>query len=307
MYYSRLISRIITPAPIVYKLAFVSLWSAVIVSLSLIYLILSPFSNLALSQEVLDSLPELQKIDVIEHLGEQVPLNLAFTDDRDSTVTLAKYFHRGKPVIVVLAYYNCPMLCTLVLNGLTDAINKVSLNPGDDYDIITVSIDPGETSQLARSKKSNQIAGSLENVLDHSWAFLVGDSSQSAGLADVLGFKYYYDTKNKLYAHPAVVFVLTEDAVISRYLYGIQFNDRDLKLSLVEASKGKVGNTIDRLILYCYHYDPQSKGYVVFAANIMKLGGAATLLILSMVLGLLWKRDKMNNARSGHSSERVIK
>jgi len=248
------------------------------------------------AQVVRDSIPELQKIDIVEHPGDTVPLQLAFTDDAGRPVQLAEYFHQGKPVVVTLAYYNCPMLCTVVLNGLSDAVRELDLRPEQDFLMVTVSINPNETAELAAGKRSRYMQALGEQGQNNGWRFLVGDSTQSRALAEAIGFKYYYDEAAKEYAHPAGAFVLTADGVISRYLYGLEFKPRDLKFALIEASEGKIGTTLDRLILYCYHYDPAAKGYVVLAGNIMRLGGLLTLVILTVFLSYLWARERRYRA-----------
>lgn len=248
------------------------------------------------AQVVRDSVPELQKIDIVEHPGDTVPLPLAFTDDAGRPVQLAEYFHQGKPVVVTLAYYNCPMLCTMVLNGVADAVRGLELQPEKDFLMVTVSINPNETVELAAGKRARYMQALGEQGQNNGWRFLVGDSTQSRALAEAIGFKYYYDEATKEYAHPAAAFVLTADGVISRYLYGLEFKPRDLKFALIEASEGKIGTTLDRLILYCYHYDPAAKGYVVLAGNVMKLGGLLTLVILTVFLSLLWARERRYRA-----------
>ena len=236
--------------------------------------------------------PPVSGIDVEEHLGERIPLDLEFTNDEGKKVKLDEYFHQGKPVVIVLAYYNCPMLCTLVLNGLADAVKQTGWTAGKEYKIITVSIDTSETAELADQKRKSYLKYLARPDGDAGWRFHVGEQSQILGLASALGFKYFYVEDRKEFAHPAVVFILSEDGKISRYLYGIQFKERDFRLALVEASEGKVGNTLDRLLLYCFHYDPNAKGYVVMATNVMKLGGVATILLLGIFLAIMWKRDR---------------
>lgn len=248
------------------------------------------------AQVVNDSVSELRRIDVVEHLGQTIPLDLIFTNDAGEKVTLGDYFHHGKPVILVLAYYTCPMLCTVVLNGLSDGVKSLAWFPGREFQMLTVSIDPSETAQLAAGKKSRYLDNFGKKGIENGWRFMVGAESQSKALAEALGFKYYYDTEQQMYAHPAVVFILTEDGRISRYLYGLEYKEHDLRLALLEASRGRIGNTIDRIILYCYHYDPAAKGYVVLASNIMRLGGAATLVILAVFLGTLWVRERFHKA-----------
>lgn len=253
------------------------------------------------AQVVQDSLPELRKIDVVEHLGEMVPLNLIFTNDAGEKVQLGDYFHQGKPVILVLAYYTCPMLCTMVLNGVSDAVKGLQWLPGKEFQILTVSIDPSETPELAAGKKTRYLDNLGKKGIENGWRFFVGAEDQSKALADAVGFQYYWDEEQKMYAHPAVVTILTEEGKISRYLYGLEYKSQDVRLALLEASQGKIGNTIDRLILYCYHYDPTSKGYVAMAGRIMRVGGGITLIVLALVIGTLWARERVKKTAAKHA------
>lgn len=258
-------------------------------------------STSAWAQVVLDSVPELQKIDVIEHLGDTIPLDLHFTNDQGNPVTLRQYFGHGEPVLLNLAYSDCPMLCSVVLDGVTNGVRDMDLRPGKDYQILTVSIDPNETVKTAFGRKHRYGNAVGEMGSPDGWVFLVGDSTQSRALADALGFIYYYDEDLQQYAHPAVTFLLTEDGVISRYLYGLEYEERNLRLGLLEASEGKIGTTIDRIILYCFHYDPDAKGYVAFAGNIMRLGGAITLVLLAAFLGIHWTRERLRHRSGGQA------
>jgi len=246
----------------------------------------------ASAQVVLENTGALGKIDVEEHLGDTIPLDLSFTDETGAPVKLGDFFHEGRPVVLVLGYYECPMLCNLVFNGLVDGVRQLDWRPGEQFRVVTVSIDPSETPQLAQAKKTNYLAALGEGITDSAWKFMVGKDDQIKALADAVGFKYFHDAARDEYAHPAVVFLLTQDGVVSRYLYGIEFNRSDLKLGLLEASEGKLGTTIDRLILYCFHYDPDEESYVVAAGNVMKLGGGVTLLGLGTLLALLWLSDR---------------
>ncbi len=249
-------------------------------------------ANISNSQIIDDDPAQLRGIDIEEHLHDVIPLDFTFIDDEGDSVQLGDYFNNGKPVIIILGYYACPMLCNLVMNGVSDVVNESSLKFGDDYQIVSVSIDPGETEVLASAKKKNYL-NNIDDVKDTgSWDFLTGKEDQSRALADAIGFKYYYDEEKDLYAHAAVLTVLTETGKISRYLYGIKYEKKDFRMAIIEASQGKVGNTIDRIILYCYHYDPDAGGYVIFAGNLMRLSGAITLGILASFLGLLWFREK---------------
>ena len=245
------------------------------------------------AQVVQDNPKQLQGIDVVEHLGDYIPLDLTFVNSEGDSVRLDNYFQQGKPVLLVLAYYECPMLCTLVLNGVTNGLQSLPWMPGKQFQVVTVSIDPNEGPELAAQKKQRYLdALNKPGMQPGGWDFLVGAESQSRALANALGFQYYYDEEQEMWAHPAVIFVLTEDGKISRYLYGIAFKENDLRLALLEASQGKIGNTLDRLILYCYHYNPDSQSYVPFALNLMKVGGIATVLILGVFVGILLIKDK---------------
>ena len=242
-------------------------------------------------QITMDNIPELQKIDVIEHLGDSIPLDLEFINDEGRSVTLEEYFHQGKPVLLTLAYYRCPMLCGLVLKGLTKGVSELDSLPGQQFQMITVSINPEESYTLAAAKKKNHLETLNKPIKKSSWIFLTDSTGNTKKLADALGFIYYYVEDRDEYAHPAVTFVLTEDGIISRYLYGIEYKESDLRLSLLEASRGEIGTTLDRIILYCFHYDPDAGGYVIFAGNLMRIGGVITVLIIGTVLVVLWRKE----------------
>lgn len=238
---------------------------------------------------------ELERIDVVEHPGAMVPGALTFTNDLGQEVTLSGYMQTGRPIILVMAYYECPMLCTMVLNGLSAAAKNLPFTPGREYQILTVSINPRETWQLAAAKKKNYLqAFDVPGAAD-GWHFLTGPEQASRQLADAIGFNYFWDEDQEQYAHPAVVTILTPEGKISRYLYGIEFKTHDLRLALLEASAGRIGSTIDRLLLYCYHYDPEAKGYVVLATNIMKIAGLVTVILLALFLAILWLRDRTSS------------
>ena len=247
--------------------------------------------NLSFGQAIQENPKDLQNIDVVEHLGDTIPLDLHFTDDNGRPVVLSQYFHQGKPVVLILGYYSCPMLCNLVMNGVSDVMQKIDWLPGKEFQIVSVSIDPTETDVLAKAKKANYLKAIGKPGIENGWMYLTGPEDQSKALAEAVGFKYYYVPERKEYAHPAVLIILTEDGVISRYLYGIEYKEFDMRMALLEASEGKVGGTLDRIILYCYHYDPESGSYTVFAGNVMKIGGALTLIIMAALLSWLWLKE----------------
>ncbi len=253
----------------------------------------------ASGQAVQERPREFAGVDVVEHHGDTIPMDLRFVNGAGDTVTIGGYFGEGRPVILIMGYYTCPMLCNLVFNGVSEAVQRMDLELGEDYRIVSVSIDPTETSLIAEAKRRNYMQDMGRGPDNRDWAFLVGAEDQSKALADAVGFKYYWDDKQEQYAHAAVITVLTNDGMISRYLYGILFPPRDLKLALMEASEGQIGDTFDRILLYCYHYDPQAGGYVMFAGNVMRLGGALTLLFLALLIGgLIWRERRKRQKES---------
>ena len=205
-------------------------------------------------------------------------------------VPLKQYFHKGQPVLLNLVYYPCPMLCNLMLNGQTSTLREIPWTPGKEFEIVTISIDPTETFELAAQKKAAYLA-SYERPAP-GWHFLADHDGNAKKLADQVGFHYRYDDQTGQYAHAAVIMFLTPEGKVSRYLYGIQFKARDLRLALTEASQAKFGLSVDRLLLYCFHYDPQARGYVLFATNVMRGGGVLTVLILGFVLWRMWRFEK---------------
>ncbi|MGQ9634548.1 MAG: SCO family protein [Bryobacteraceae bacterium] len=255
-------------------------------------------SILALSTVCLAAAPplpaELEGVGITERLGEKVDLNLTFVNESGKLVRLGEYFRKDRPVVLNLVYYSCPMLCTLVLNGQTAALRNIPGSPGKDFEIVTISIDPSETPDLAREKKQAYI-GELGRG-GEGWHFLSDHDGNVQRLAAQVGFHYRYDESIRQYAHAAAIMILTPQGNVSRYLYGIEFKPRDLRLALAEASIGKFSASLDRLLLFCYHYDPTSRSYVPFAANIMKAGGALTVLVLGTILGIFWRRERRSGA-----------
>jgi protein SCO1/2 len=232
---------------------------------------------------------ELEGVGIDEKLNQPVDLNLTFIAENGYPVRLGDYFHKGKPVILNLVYYSCPMLCNLVLNGQTTSLKAIPWTPGNEFDIVTVSIDPTEHFGLAQGKKAVYL--SMYDRPAPGWHFLVDKDQNVKKLADQVGFRYKFDPRQSQYAHAAAIMVLTPEGKISRYLYGIKFGARDLRLALTEASEGKFGIT-DRLLLLCFHYDAQARSYVLFAQNVMRGGGALVVLIFGSVLWGLWRRER---------------
>lgn len=242
---------------------------------------------------------QLEGVGVKEHLGEQVDLeNLEFISSTDGQPhKLKEFFQSGKPTLVNLVYYECPMLCTLVLNGVLEGLKGLDWSVGEQFNVITISVDPKETSADAAQKQKAYVKSYIESKRDENlamngWHFFAAKEDQVKKFASQLGFEYKYDPDQKEFAHPAVTFVLTPEGKISRYLYGIQYRPRDLRLALLEASKGKVGNVFDRLLMFCYHYEPSSRGYTLQAVRVMQAGGMGTLALLGGYLAMFWSRQR---------------
>lgn len=237
---------------------------------------------------------ELEGVGIKEKLGAEVDLDLTFIGENGYPVALRDYFGRGRPVILNLVYYNCPMLCNLVLNGQTTALRELPWTPGEEFEVVTISIDPTETFALAQKKKALYLTNYERPA--PGWHFLTDHQGNVKRLADQIGFNYKYDESQRQYAHAAAIMILTEKGVVSRYLYGIRFKLRDLRLALAEASDGRVGGISERVLLFCFHYDPSSKSYVPFATNMMRAGGVLVVLILSFFLLRLWRRERVRTA-----------
>ncbi len=236
--------------------------------------------------------PSLEAVQVEEHLGAQVPLDLAFADEDGRRVRLGDYFGDGKPVLVVLAYYHCPMLCGLVLRGVQEALANLSWSAGQEYRVLTISFDPRDGASQAKAKQAETVRA-LGRGAAAAWPFLTGDESSITSLARALGFGAVRDKETGEYAHPAVLFVLTPDGRVARYLYGIQFPVRDVKLALLEAGQGTVGSSLEKLLMRCYAYDPASRRYLPFVSGLLRLGGLAFFLALAVALLRLWRRERI--------------
>ncbi len=233
----------------------------------------------------------LEDVGITEHLEASLPLDLEFRDENGRPVTLRRYFDGDRPVILTLNYYKCPMLCGLMLNGLVDGLESMEWSPGDEFEIVTISINPLETPELATAKKQNYLKRLDRPAVAEGWHFLTGRELEIKRLAETVGFGYSYDPETQEYAHAAAIMVCTPDGRVARYLYGIEYPAKRLKFALLEAAEGTVGSTLDQLILYCYHYDPTNRRYSPVAMNIMRLGGGATALVLGISLGIFWIRE----------------
>jgi protein SCO1/2 len=246
-----------------------------------------------------ETLPdELEGVGITERLDESLPLDARFTDDEGRQVTLAQYFDGEKPVILNLGYYACPMLCGLVANGMADALKEMDWTPGQEFRVVTLSFDPKETHTLAALKKHNYIRELERPSAAAGWHFLTGREEEIRKVTDAAGFYYKWNEKRQEYAHGAAILICTPDGRLSRYLYGVIFDPQTVRLSLVEAAEGKVGSSFDKFLLYCFHYDAEAGRYGPEARNLMKAGGAVTLLVLGGVLTGFWRRERKRSRQS---------
>jgi protein SCO1 len=234
----------------------------------------------------------LKRADIEQRLNEQVPLDLTFRDESGREVRLAEYFKSGKPVVLSLVYYECPMLCNQILNGLVGSLEAVSFTPGEEFQIVTVSFDPRETPELAAKKKETYLRRYRRGGAEDGWHFLTGDKASIDRLAQAVGFNYYWDEKSEQFAHASAVMVATPQGKLSHYFYGIEYSPKELRLALVEASAGRIGSPVDKLLLYCYHYDPTTGKYGPVIMNILRAAGVLTVLaVVALVLVLRRRRD----------------
>lgn len=245
---------------------------------------------------------QLQGVGVEEHLGDFIDLDLTFTNRNGEKVALQDFFDGEKPVMLTLNYYTCTALCNLHLNGLAEALRTFDWKPGDQYRIVTISINPKETPELARGKRANYLK-KLEKGDDVDWSFLVGEKENIDRLAQQIGFGYRYDPKSDQYAHAALTTFLSPKGKIARYIYGIDLKPQDIKFSLMEASDGEVGSTVDKVLLTCFHYDESEGRYGPYAFGIMRLGAVITLIAVGFLLLVFWRREKRKaRAESGGAS-----
>lgn len=233
--------------------------------------------------------PLLREVGIDQKLNNQIPLDLMFRDESGNDVRLGQYFGR-KPVVLVLAYYDCPMLCTIVLNGVLHSVKELKYNIGREFEVVTVSFDPTEKPSLAAAKKAIYVG--LYNRPDASagWHFLTGDEPSIRQLTQAVGFRYNYDPQTKQYFHATGIMVLTPEGRLARYFYGIKFPSGNLRLGLVEASEGRIGSPVDQVLLYCSQYDPATGKYSVIVSHVLKIAAAATVLSLA---GLIFAMSRV--------------
>lgn len=240
----------------------------------------------------------LESVGLDQKLGSQAPLDLQFADESGARVRLGDYFGE-KPVILTLVYYECPMLCTLILNGTVRALRTLEFSAGQEFEIVTVSIDPGETPALAAQKRAEYLDIYRREGAESGWHFLTGEEEQIRALAESVGFRYAYDPETDEYAHASGIMVLTPGGVVARYFYGVEYSPRDLRLGLIEASESRIGSPVDQVLLFCYHYDPLTGKYSFTIMNILRVAGALTLLgIVTLIVTLLRREAKSKGVAS---------
>ena len=243
-----------------------------------------PVQNVAVRPEL------LKDVGIDQNLNGPVPLDLTFRDEAGQSVTLRQVF-AGKPVVLALVYYNCPMLCTQVLSGMERSLKDVPMDAGKEFNVVAVSIDPTEQPVLAAAKRAMYEGLYGRPGAEHGWHFLTGDEAQIKQLASAVGFRYAYDPQTKQFAHFSAIMILTPEGRISRYLYGIQYASRDLRLGLVEASEGKIGTPVDQILLFCYHYDAATGKYSLLISRVLKAAGVFTILAIGIGIFLLARSE----------------
>ena len=246
--------------------------------------------------------PALQEVRIEQKLDQQLPLDLVFRDEAGQEVKLGQYFGK-KPIVLALVYYECPMLCTQILNGMVTSFRVLPFQVGNEFDVVTVSFDPRETNALATAKKKvyvNYLPEKMRANANSGWHFLTGDQANIEKLADAVGFRYHYDEATKQFAHASGIMLTTPQGKLSRYFYGVDYSARDLRLGLIESSENKIGSPVDQLLLYCYHYDPSTGKYGAAVMRVMRLAGVITLLgIVAMLFLLKSRHPKVLSPKTG--------
>ncbi len=242
----------------------------------------------------------LEGVGIDQKLNQQLPLDAVFHDENGAEVKLGQYFG-NKPVVLSLVYYDCPMLCTQILNGMVGAFKVMSFTPGNEYEVVSISFDPRETSALAKRKKEtyvNYLLDSKRAGAEKGWHFLTGDDANIKRVTEAVGFRYRFDQSTNQFAHASAIYVVTPQGKLARYFYGIEYAPRDVRLGLVEASENKIGTPVDQLLLYCYHYDPARGKYGATVINLIRGGGVLTLVGIAGLLLALRRRNSSTALRT---------
>jgi len=234
---------------------------------------------------------ELREVGFEQRLGEQVPLDAPFVDEDGRSVVLGDLMGE-RPVVLALVYYECPMICTMVLTGLTSSLKVLDFEAGDEYEVIVLSFDPGEGPALAKAKKAAYVEEFGRELDESAWHYLTGEEESIARVCEAIGFRYSYDSSADQFAHATGITVLTPEGQISRYLFGIEYAPKDLKLAVVESSEGKIGGVVEQLLLFCYQYDPASGRYGAAVMNLIRAAAGATVLAIALFIFLARRRNR---------------
>jgi protein SCO1/2 len=233
----------------------------------------------------------LREIGFDQHLDEKLPLDLEFTDEQGRLVTLGDYFGE-RPVVLTFVYYDCPMLCSLVLNAMASSLNALSLDASKDFEVVAISFDPRETPALAAERKRVLLERYDRPAAADGWHLLIGGQASIEQLTKAAGFRYTWDEATKQFAHPSGIMVVTPDGRLARYLFGLEYGPRDLRLALVDASSGRIGSAVDSLLLYCFHYDPATGRYGFLVMRAVRIAGAATVLLIGTFITVMVRRER---------------
>lgn len=242
----------------------------------------------------------LKKVGIEQKLNGQIPLDAVFKDENGKEVKLSNYFGKGRPVVLALVYYECPMLCNEVLNGLTGSLKGINFNAGEDFDVLAISFDPRENrkADLAKNKKKSYVERYDRPGTENGWHFLTGEESEIEKVTKAVGYNYTFDEQTNQFAHAGGIMVATPEGKLSRYLYGIDYSPKDLKFAIMDSSKGNIGNPAEQLYLYCYHYDPATGTYGFAILNALRLMGIATLLGLGTMFFVFWRMGKAKKSKA---------
>ena len=244
-----------------------------------------------LNMKGVDRPSALTGVTIEQRLNSQLPLGATFKDEYGQTVQLGQYFGKGRPVVLALVYYECPMLCTQILNGMVRAAKVMTFTPGKDYDVVAISFDAREGPKQALAKKAIYMKDYGHPETAAGWHFLTGGQNEIKQVTDAVGFRYKWDVYTATFAHASAIYVLMPEGKLSKYFYGIEYSPKDMRLGLVEASQNKIGNTVDQILLFCYHFDPTSAKYTFLAMGILRAAGAATVLMLGGFVFIMLRRD----------------
>lgn len=267
------------------------------------------FSVLPAHAQIAHTPKELQHVGVTEHLDGPLPLDTPFVDHTGKAVTLRSVFDGKRPVVLQFAYHTCPVVCGMITQNLAAGLQGVNWTIGDQYEVVTISIDPNESLEKTDAKRRGILAGygrGLDANKSDGRHFLKGSQASIDAVTKAAGFEYQYDERQQQWGHPSVVFIAKPDGTLARYLYGLEFPANDLKLGLLEASEGRSISTVEQIILYCYHYDPQGGKYVLVATRVMQVGGGLTALVLFGILGMFWAREYKNHKKKKNSSTTAL-